>query len=78
MEHNVLPWLYGQVEHFVGELAVQEDFSDILLGANVNAELSEHERTVQAERDRKEAVKRGIEEAAARKLEEKRQRKLAR
>lgn len=78
LESNVLPWLFDKVETFVDELTVQGDFSDILVGANVNAELGEHERTVQAERDRKQAAKRAVEEAAARKLEEKRARKDAR
>jgi Radial spoke protein 3 len=75
LENNVLPWLYTKVESLVNEMQVQVDFSDVLVGSNVNHELSVHEKTVQAERDRKEAVKRSIEEAAQKKLEDKRKRK---
>ncbi len=78
LENNVLPWLYNTVESLVGEIQVQNDFSDILVGSNVNQQLTLHEKTVQAERDRKEAVKRSIEEAALKKLEDKRRRKEAR
>jgi len=75
LENNVLPWLYTTVESLVNDMQVQVDFSDVLVGSNVNHELSVHEKTVQAERDRKEAVKRSIEEAAQKKLEDKRKRK---
>ena len=75
LENNVLPWLYSTVESLVGEMQVQVDFSDVLVGSNVNQQLGIHEKTVQAERDRKEAVKRSIEEAAQKKLEDKRKRK---
>ena len=71
----MLPWLYSAVESLVSEMQVQGDFSDVLVGSNVNHELALHEKTVQAERDRKEAVKRSIEEAAQKKLEDKRKRK---
>ena len=71
----MLPWLYSAVESLVSEMQVQGDFSDVLVGSNVNHELALHEKTVQAERDRKEAVRRSIEEAAQKKLEDKRKRK---
>ena len=51
----MLPWLYTTVESLVSEMQVQGDFSDVLVGSNVNHELALHEKTVQAERDRKEA-----------------------
>jgi hypothetical protein len=33
----VLPWLYSQVETFVEDLTIQGDFSDVLVGSNVDA-----------------------------------------
>jgi hypothetical protein len=78
LENNVLPWLYTTVESLVENMQVQVDFSDVLVGSNVNHQLGIHEKTVQAERDRKEAVKRSIEEAAQKKLEDKMKRKEAR
>jgi len=63
LEQNVLPWLFSQVETFVADMGIQHDFSDILVGSNVDAQMLEHEKTVQGERDRKEAVRLGIEEA---------------
>lgn len=78
LEGNVLPWLYGKVEELVEEMDVAVDFSDLLVGANVDSEMHAHEATVQAERDRRAAVQKGIEDAAAQKLEDKRKRKEAR
>lgn len=77
LEQNVLPWLYTQVETFLDDLTVQGDFSDVLVGSNVDSQMLIHEKTVQGERDRKEAVRRGIEEAHQRKLEDKRKRREA-
>jgi len=57
---------------------VAVNFSDVLVGKNVDLEMKAHENTVQAERDRRAAVQKAIEDAAAQKIEEKRKRKDAR
>ncbi len=78
LEGDVLPWLFSKVEELVEEIDVAVNFSDVLVGKNVDSEMKAHEETVQAERDRRAAVQRGIEDAAAQKIEEKRKRKEAR
>lgn len=78
LEGNVLPWLFSKVEELVEEIDVAVNFSDVLVGKNVDSEMKAHEDTVQAERDRRAAVQKAIEDAAAQKIEEKRKRKEAR
>jgi len=78
LEGDVLPWLFGKVEELVEEIDVAVNFSDVLVGKNVDLEMKAHEDTVQAERDRRAAVQKAIEDAAAQKVEEKRKRKEAR
>jgi len=78
LEGDVLPWLFNKVEEFVQEIDVAGDFSDILVGDNIDSEMKAHEATVQAERDRRAAVQKAIEDAAAKKIEDKRKRKEAR
>ncbi len=78
IEGDVLPWLYSKVEDFVSEIDVALDFSDAFLSSNLHDEVSQHEATVQAERDRRAAVQKAIEDAAAKKLEDKKKRKEAR
>lgn len=78
LEGDVLPWLFGKVEELVEEIDVAVNFSDVLVGKNVDLEMKAHEDTVQAERDRRAAVQKAIEDAAAQKIEEKRKRKEAR
>lgn len=78
LEGDVLPWLFSKVEELVEEIDVAVNFSDVLVGKNVDLEMKAHEETVQAERDRRAAVQKAIEDAAAQKIEEKRKRKEAR
>ena len=78
LEQDVLPWLFGHVENFLSEMDVVGDFSDVLVGSNLDHEMSEHERTVQAERDRRAAVQKAIEDASDKKYKDKVRRKEAR
>lgn len=78
LEQDVLPWLFEHVENFVSEMDVVGDFSDVLVGSNLDAEMTAHERTVQAERDRRAAVQKAIEDAADKKYKDKVKRKEAR
>lgn len=68
LENDVLPWLFGKVEELVEEIDVAVNFSDVLVGKNVDLEMKAHENTVQAERDRRAAVQKAIEDAAAQKI----------
>lgn len=43
LEGDVLPWLYRKVEDFVEEIEIAGDFSDVLVGANVDDEIKLHE-----------------------------------
>jgi hypothetical protein len=46
LEGDVLPWLYGKVEELVSESEVAGDFSDVLVGDNIDLEMKAHEATV--------------------------------
>lgn len=46
LEGDVLPWLFGKVEEFVEEIDVTGDFSDVLVGSNIDSEMKAHEITV--------------------------------
>ena len=78
LEQDVLPWLFDKVENFLSEMTVVGDFSDVLVGSNLDQEMSAHEKTVQAERDRRAAVQKAIEDAAEKRYRDKVKRKEAR
>lgn len=46
LENDVLPWLFGKVEELVEEIDVAVNFSDVLVGKNVDLEMKAHENTV--------------------------------
>jgi hypothetical protein len=46
LEGDVLPWLYNKVEELVEDIDVTVNFSDVLLGSNINSEMKAHEDTV--------------------------------
>ena len=45
LEGDVLPWLYSKVEELVSEIDVAVDFSDVLVGDNIDSEMKAHEAT---------------------------------
>ena len=46
LEGDVLPWLFCKVEELVEEIDVAVNFSDLLVGKNVDSEMKAHEDTV--------------------------------